>query len=167
MSMRAGLLVCVAMLVALGVGFAGGYFVGSKRATLAIILPGSGGGAKASDLYGEIAAHPFWRVKVSAAQVEALVAKVRAEKRGTLVFVDDGFVVGMDQEQGGDTPDERYGRIQRRAFIDAAGVPSRKPNHVGRRFVYLDLYRAFPSQPSAEEVAAALLSAIRVREYKD
>ena len=162
MSMRAGLLVCAAMLVALGLGFAGGVIVGSKRATLAVTLPGFGGGAKASDLCAEIAAHPFWRVKVTAAQVEELVAKIRAEKRDTVVFVDDQFVEGMNRE-----PASVHDQLMRRSVIKNLGTGAIARAPTGPRFVSLDLVELFPAQPTAEEVAVALLAAIRVREYRD
>jgi hypothetical protein len=97
----------------------------------------------AEDARVAILAHPFWRVKVSAADLDKLVGTVCDRRRQDFVWVDDHCKVEATE-----------GRTARDVFN--AGVALR-PDGVGQRNFYVDMER-WSRRPTAEEVLSELRS---------
>ena len=147
---------CIVAMLGMMLTFFVGLWAG-RSVSIPIGSPSVNSGS--GDRYAEIASHPFWKVKASQSQVEALVNKIVAEKRGAIVYVDDRFAVEVLP-----APNTPVDMFALRSTIEAVGV--QEPTKVGKRCIHLDTY-LYSSRPSPESVARDILSAIRVREYKN
>jgi hypothetical protein len=98
--------------------------------------------APADDLANKIAAHPFWAVKVSRAEVDGLVAKTLDQQGSAAVFVDDRLTT---------VPVVADNFILREAVV--------RPPTIGERCFYIDL-RQYKTRPDRETILRKLMESL-------
>lgn len=104
-----------------------------------------------------IAAHTFWRVKVSEDRVRKMVEQVRAEPASSVVFIDDQAKVYVVKDIGA--------KLIFRANIEA-GNNIAIPKDIGEHYVWFDLYKDYPARPSLATVASHLRARLDVTDYR-
>jgi hypothetical protein len=101
-----------------------------------------------------VAAHPFWRVKVTRAQLDALVERIRSQQADTVVFVDDTLRVAVETDG--------RANFQWRA-LRKAGLRSEREG-LGRRQIALDLSKK-AARPDRREVLRDLKDALDEEDF--